>query len=81
MGDEPRTALLLGKSPGVVCGVPFADVVFSTLEIQVEWFVAEGHVISKEDAAAKKPIARVQGPVNRILLAERTVLNIMTRAR
>ena len=81
MGDEPRKALLLGKAPGVVCGVAFADVVFETLELKVEWLVKEGHVISKEDAAAKKALAKVEGPVNRILLAERTVLNIMTRAR
>lgn len=80
VGNEVRTARLLGKSPGVVAGKPFAQAVFDVAGVVAEWFVEDGHVISEQDAAAKKPIATVKGPARRVLVAERTALNILARA-
>lgn len=80
VGAAPAEAHLLGKTAGVLAGVPFADAVCRVAGVEVEWLVADGHVISEEDAAAKAVLAKVRGPVRQVLLAERTILNIMTRA-
>ena len=72
--------MLLGKSEGVLAGVPFAGYVFEYLGCEVEWLQPEGHYITKEEAAKKMPVAKVTGPTNRILQAERTALNILSRA-
>jgi len=52
VGDEPHHAMLLGKSAGVLAGIPFATFVFDYLGCGVEWLRPEGHVITKEEAAA-----------------------------
>jgi len=80
VGDEPRTAHLLGKSAGVMAGRPFAQAVFDATGVTAEWLAEDGHVISEEDAKAKKPVAIVKGPARSILIAERMALNVMTRA-
>jgi len=80
VGDEPRTAHLLGKSAGIMAGRPFAQAVFDATGVTAEWLAEDGHVISEEDAKAKKPVAIVKGPARSILIAERMALNVMTRA-
>ncbi len=60
--------------------MPFAGYVFEYLGCTVEWKLAEGDVITEEQAAAKAPVARVSGPTRCILMAERTALNILSRA-
>lgn len=80
VGTEQQTAHLLGKSPGVISGVAFAKVVFDHFGLDHEWLKADGDLISEEEAKQKLPICIVKGPVKNILLAERTALNIMTRA-
>jgi len=80
VGEAPHHAMLLGKTAGVVAGVPFAQFVFEYLGCSVEWLQPEGHVITKEEASAKAPIAKVTGPTRNILMAERTALNILSRA-
>lgn len=75
VGDAPQTAQLLGKSRGVLAGVPFVDAVFAHLGCSVEWLLAEGAVV--EPVAV---VARVRGPARKILLGERTALNILARA-
>lgn len=80
VGTAPHHAMLLGKSEGVLAGVPFASFVFEHLGCQVEWLQPEGHYITAEAAAAKAPVAKVSGPTNRLLQAERTALNILSRA-
>lgn len=49
--------------------------VFEELGCSVEWILKEGDAI-----VPVVEVARVTGPVNRILLGERTALNIITRA-
>jgi nicotinate-nucleotide pyrophosphorylase (carboxylating) len=80
VGDEQMTASVLGKSPGVMAGVPFVDAVFEALGCSVVWLRNEGDIITPAQAAAKEPVARVTGPARMLLLGERTALNCMARA-
>lgn len=75
VGTKEQEAVLLCKSPGVLCGVPFFNAIFEELECKVEWLYTEGSLL--------KPVcevAKVSGPVNRVLQGERTALNILTRS-
>jgi nicotinate-nucleotide pyrophosphorylase (carboxylating) len=74
--DKIESAVLLGKSEGVLAGVPFFDEVFHQLGCTVEWFYPEGTVLKDTPVH----VAKVTGPVRRLLLGERTALNILTRA-
>mmetsp|Transcript_102236 Transcript_102236/g.305204 ORF Transcript_102236/g.305204 Transcript_102236/m.305204 type:complete len:317 (-) Transcript_102236:132-1082(-) len=80
VGEEPGHAMLLGKAEGMLAGVPFAEFVFEYAGCAVQWLQEEGHYISKEEAAAKAPVAKVSGPTRKLLIAERTALNILSRA-
>ncbi|GAM43609.1 hypothetical protein TCE0_060r18554 [Talaromyces pinophilus] len=74
VGESEGEARLLGKSAGVVAGVPFFNEVFSQLGCTVEWHVSEG-----ESITPIKQCATVRGPVRKILLGERVALNILAR--
>ena len=76
VGEKAEVAHLLGKSPGVLSGVPFANAVFAEMGVKVEWLKCEGDEITKEEAARKAPVAIVTGPVRKILLAERTIIEV-----
>jgi len=82
VGEKPEEALLLGKAKGVLAGVPFFDAVFKELGCSVEWLVEEGTAFDPNSGGVFKPVslARVTGPSRRILLGERTALNILARA-
>jgi len=81
VGAQVRTARLLAKAPGVLAGRPFAQAVFDAVgDLKVTWSMDDGQTISHEQAAAKTCIAIVTGPAKKILLAERTALNILSRA-
>ncbi|SLM36541.1 nicotinate-nucleotide pyrophosphorylase [Lasallia pustulata] len=74
VGEKVAEARLLGKSPGIVAGVPFFDEVFKQLDCTVEWHIPEGAPIT--------PIthcATVRGPARQILLGERVALNTLAR--
>ncbi|KAI1310236.1 hypothetical protein EDD11_003852 [Mortierella claussenii] len=74
VGEKETTAILFGKSEGIVAGVPFFTEIFEQLGCRVEWHVSEGEIL--------KPIqkcAHVYGPVRQILIGERTALNMMAR--
>ena len=64
------------KAPGVVCGLPVADLVFGALDRRVHLTpeVAEG---SFDDRP--RIVARVEGPAAAILTGERTALNFLQR--
>ncbi|CAG8442285.1 12077_t:CDS:2 [Cetraspora pellucida] len=74
VGETPEVAILYGKSPGVLAGVPFFDEVFNQLDCSVEWFLKEGDYFEPI-----KEIAKVKGKACNILLGERTALNIIAR--
>ncbi|KAL8825518.1 MAG: hypothetical protein Q9191_004365 [Dirinaria sp. TL-2023a] len=74
VGEIDAEAKLLGKSTGLLAGVPFFDEVFHQLGCTVEWHIKEGTYI--------KPIAHcatVRGPARRLLLGERVALNTLAR--
>lgn len=82
VGNKLETASLYMKQEGVICGVPFAADVFKQCELDVKWHYEEGTYISVAQLGSKGRIvvATVSGPANKILLAERTALNLMARA-
>lgn len=74
VGETCAEARLLGKSMGLIAGVPFFDEVFHQLGCTVEWHIKEGTYI--------KPIAHcatVRGPARKLLLGERVALNTLAR--
>lgn len=75
VGEEETQARLLGKSSGVLAGVPFFSEVFALLDCQVEWLVEEGDTFSPGTT-----LALVSGPVRNVLMGERLALNILARA-
>ncbi len=77
MGDEPRTATLFCKSPGVLAGVPFFDEVFAQCGCDVKWHFKEGELL--DPGKSKIAIATVTGPTRKLLLGERVGLNTLSR--
>ena len=75
VGEAMETAVLLCKSKGVLAGVPFFDKIFEELSCKVEWHFPEG--VPLEPICT---VAKVTGPVDKILLGERVALNCITRA-
>ena len=81
VGDRMESAKLYCKSSGILAGVPFAEAVLQLCGLKCEWMVEEGTFIDVDSVAQKKVVvAVVEGPCRSILLAERTVLNILARA-
>lgn len=83
VGNKEESASLYMKQTGVICGVPFAAEVFKQCELEVEWHFTEGQFVGPELLAkhgGKLVVATVRGPANKILLSERTALNLMARA-
>ncbi|CCJ31273.1 unnamed protein product [Pneumocystis jirovecii] len=74
VGEKPETAVLYGKSEGVLAGVPFFEEIFKQLECSVEWCLKEG-----ENINPVMKVAIVRGPAKNILLGERISLNIISR--
>jgi nicotinate-nucleotide pyrophosphorylase (carboxylating) len=54
---------------------PLAPAVFEELGCSVEWLMREG-----DEIVPVCDVAKVTGPVNKLLIGERTALNIITRA-
>lgn len=83
VGTKAETATLLMKQTGLIAGIPFAAEVFKQCELLVEWHYNEGQFISEQELASqdgKLLVAIVKGPANKILLAERTALNLLSRS-
>ncbi|KFA53927.1 hypothetical protein S40293_01762 [Stachybotrys chartarum IBT 40293] len=77
VGEGPRTAVLWGKSAGVIAGRPFFDEVFAQCGCTVEWHADEGAELDLAGGNIK--VATVRGPVRGILLGERVALNTLAR--
>ena len=81
VGEKVETAHLLCKGSCVLAGVPFAQAVFELCELEAEWLTNEGALVDIEGVAGGKVlVAKVTGKCRNILLAERTALNILSRA-
>ncbi|HYI73625.1 MAG TPA: carboxylating nicotinate-nucleotide diphosphorylase [Gaiellaceae bacterium] len=74
--DAMGTAALLVKEAGIVCGLRAAEVVFRTLdpEIEFEAFAQDGDAVE-----APALVARVSGSARAILTGERVALNFLGR--
>eukprot|EP00037_Helgoeca_nana_P002520 m.34384 g.34384 ORF g.34384 m.34384 type:complete len:299 (+) comp12645_c0_seq1:1360-2256(+) len=78
VGDKPETMTLYCKSPGVLAGCPFFDAVMEELDCKVTWNIAEGtHIDPHGDRVT---VATVTGSARKLLMGERTGLNILARA-
>ncbi|KAK9324810.1 Quinolinate phosphoribosyl transferase [Lipomyces orientalis] len=81
VGDAVKSATVNAKQSGVLAGVPFAQELADQTGLTIEWLVEEGVFIDvSASIGSKVPVARVSGPVNNLLLVERTLLNILARA-
>lgn len=78
VGDAKCKAVFFVKSPLVIAGYPFAEEVLSCLGCTVKWLVDEGSAINGS-SANRVQVGVVEGPANRLLQAERTALEILTR--
>ncbi|PYH76055.1 nicotinate-nucleotide pyrophosphorylase [Aspergillus uvarum CBS 121591] len=83
VGESEGEARLLGKSKGIIAGVPFFNEVFAQLGCTVEWHLPEGSLTTTTTTTTTDPIkthcATVRGPIRKILLGERVALNILAR--
>ena len=84
-GDQRRVAEVVARAPGVVAGVPVIDLVLAAVaetvgreladaNVAVQVLVEDGGRVERGDV-----IARLSGPTQVILVAERTMLNILSR--
>lgn len=83
VGNKQETASLYMKQTGVISGVPFAEEVFKQCELKVDWHYKEGQYIDADHLTKHKGkivVATVSGPANKILLSERTALNLLARS-
>lgn len=73
--DAWAEAEIVQKQPGVLCGLPVAELVFATLDPQVhlERLAGEG------TWGERRAVARLEGPTRSILSGERTALNFIQR--
>ena len=74
VGSKQEEAVLLAKSSGILAGVPFVNAVMGKLDCSISWLITEG-----ENVKSKTEVAKVIGPVNKLLLAERVALNCLSR--
>ena len=79
--DQVRTAEIVARAPGVIAGGPVIGIVLEAVAgligakvPDIEILVPDGTRLVRGDV-----IARVEGPTRVILMAERTMLNIISR--
>jgi nicotinate-nucleotide pyrophosphorylase (carboxylating) len=79
--DQTRTAEIVARAPGVVAGVPVIGLVLAAVAEKVGGAVPTVEVVGEDGARLERGdvIARVTGPTQVILVAERTILNILSR--
>ncbi len=71
---ERASADLVARRPGVVAGIPVAEVVFGTVgDVKVVSHVTDGARVAAGDV-----LLSVEGPLLPLLRAERTALNLLT---
>eukprot|EP00294_Goniomonas_avonlea_P001859 CAMPEP_0114562562 /NCGR_PEP_ID=MMETSP0114-20121206/12599_1 /TAXON_ID=31324 /ORGANISM="Goniomonas sp, Strain m" /LENGTH=289 /DNA_ID=CAMNT_0001748263 /DNA_START=54 /DNA_END=923 /DNA_ORIENTATION=+ len=75
VGERQVEAKLLGKTVGVLCGKPFLNAIFESLECTVEWHADEGVNFEKGTH-----LATVTGAARNVLMGERTALEVMVRS-
>ena len=79
--DQRRTAEIVARAPGVVAGVPVIELVLDAVAERIGGEAPSVEVVRDDGArlARGDVIARLHGPTQVILVAERTILNVMSR--
>jgi nicotinate-nucleotide pyrophosphorylase (carboxylating) len=79
--DQTRTAEIVARAPGVVAGVPVVELVLAAVAERIGRVVPTVEVVNDDGARLERGdvIARLTGPTQVILVAERTILNILSR--
>lgn len=74
--DKTATAAFVARSPGVIAGLPAAALVCSAVDAKLTFtpILADGTAVTKGTR-----IATVSGPLQSVLVAERTALNFLQR--
>lgn len=72
------TAQILCKADGVLCGRPFVQKIFETLNCEIKWLHSEGDHIVLDSKS--RVVAEISGEARNLLLGERVALNILARA-
>lgn len=72
--NEQAQAQVISRQTAVICGRPWVDAVFHTLDasITVEWFVSEGEIVQPN-----QKLCALQGPARALLTGERCALNFL----
>jgi len=67
-------ALIISRQIAVICGIPWADLVFRKLnaDIEIDWLVEEGQTVQPD-----QELVRIAGKARTILSGERTALNFL----
>eukprot|EP01118_Nematostelium_gracile_P016622 TRINITY_DN692_c0_g1_i1.p1 TRINITY_DN692_c0_g1~~TRINITY_DN692_c0_g1_i1.p1 ORF type:complete len:293 (+),score=93.26 TRINITY_DN692_c0_g1_i1:61-939(+) len=78
VGDKDEEAILYCKKTGVLAGSPFVTEIFTSLGCTVEWKIKEGTLIEADGKRIE--VAVVRGQARKILVGERTALNLLARA-
>lgn len=80
MGTSPVRANIFCKEPGVLAGVPFVDAICAELGLEpIQWMIDEGTYLADASQENKIVVGTVCGAANRVLMAERNLLNVLCR--
>jgi nicotinate-nucleotide pyrophosphorylase (carboxylating) len=79
--DQTRTAEIVARAPGVVAGVPVVELVLTAVAERIGGVVPSVEVVNDDGTRLERGdvIARLTGSTQVILVAERTMLNIISR--
>ena len=79
--DQVRTGAIVARGPGVVAGVPVIGLVLESVAALIGASVPTIEVVSPDGTRVSggEVIARLEGPTRVILMAERTMLNVLSR--
>eukprot|EP01114_Cavostelium_apophysatum_P013085 TRINITY_DN3090_c0_g1_i1.p1 TRINITY_DN3090_c0_g1~~TRINITY_DN3090_c0_g1_i1.p1 ORF type:complete len:328 (+),score=75.75 TRINITY_DN3090_c0_g1_i1:103-984(+) len=80
VGDKDEVAILYCKADGVMCGKPFVDQIFKSLDCSIEWKEKEGSFLKASERGGRIEVAIVKGQARKLLVGERVALNLMARA-
>jgi nicotinate-nucleotide pyrophosphorylase (carboxylating) len=79
--EQSVSAVVVARAPGVVAGLPVIERVLDAVADQVGSGAVEVNVVAAEGDRVTKGtvLAELQGPARTVLIAERTLLNILSR--
>ena len=73
--EQRATVQVVARNIGVLAGSPIGRMVFANLDSSIQWDECRK---DGDDLSAGSVIANVSGPLNSLLIGERTMLNFMT---